>query len=232
MEMTPLFVLGFGLLLGVRHALDADHVVAVSTIVSRSRRLGQALLIGLLWGVGHTITLLAAGLALLLFRWTLPVALTLSFELAVGVLLVGLGLETIRGFRQKQVHLHRHDHGSGPHLHFHSHQADPSHAHDHAAGRPLLLGLAHGLAGSAALTLLALSTVASLWQGLLFISVFGIGSILGMMAVSLLIGLPFALTTGRLARVHQAIRLTAGLASTALGLSIVWTTGLALLGGF
>lgn len=234
LEMTPTVLLGFGLLLGVRHALDADHVVAVSTIVTRHRRLGQAALVGLLWGVGHTITLLAAGLALLLFRWTLPPALTLSFELAAGVLLVGLGLETVRGFRRKQVHLHRHDHGSAPHVHFHSHRADPSHAHGHAppsAGRPLLLGLAHGLAGSAALTLLALSTVASLWQGLLFISVFGIGSILGMMAVSLLIGLPFALTPGRLARVHQAIRLTAGLASTALGLSIVWATGLALLGG-
>lgn len=235
METTPLLVLGFGLLLGVRHALDADHVVAVSTIVSRSRHLGQALLVGLLWGVGHTLTLLAAGLAILLFRWTLPETLTLSFELAVGVLLVALGLETVRGLRRKQVHLHLHDHGDSPHLHFHSHRAGPAHAHEHAspsAVRPLLVGLVHGLAGSAALTLLALSSVASPWQGLLVISVFGVGSILGMTAVTLLIGLPVILAARRLGPAQQTIRLTAGLASLVLGLSIVWTTGLSLLSGF
>lgn len=227
-------MLGFGLLLGVRHALDADHVVAVSTIVSRSRRLGQALCVGLLWGVGHTLTLLAAGLGLLLFRWTLPAGLALGFELAVGVLLVVLGLETVWGFRRKQVHLHRHDHGSGPHLHFHSHQGGPSHAHPHAApsaARPLLVGLVHGLAGSAALTLLALSSVASPWQGLLVISVFGVGSIVGMMAVTFLIGLPVVLAARRLGPAQQAIRLAAGLASLAFGLSIVWASGVGLLGG-
>lgn len=233
--MGPLLGLGFGLLLGVRHALDPDHVVAVSTIVSRSRRLGQALLVGLLWGVGHTLTLLGAALGLLLFRWSLPASLALGFELAVGLLLVALGLETIWGFRRQQIHLHRHDHGSGPHLHFHSHRAGPSHAHAHAApsaARPLLVGFVHGLAGSAAVTLLALSSGASPWQGFFLIALFGVGSILGMLAVTLLIGLPVVLAARRLGPTQQAIRLAAGLASLVLGLSIVWTTGAGLLGGF
>ena len=219
-------------MLGVRHALDADHVVAVSTIVSRSRHLGQAAAVGLLWGVGHTLTLLAAGLSVLFFRWTFVERLTLSFELAVGVLMVGLGVETIWNYRRQQVHVHRHEHGSGPHLHFHSHRSGPSHAHDHASpspARPLLVGLVHGLAGSGALTLLALSSVTSFWQGLLFMALFGIGSIVGMMAVTLAIGLPVVLAAQRLGQAQQVIRLTAGLASLAVGLWITATVGSSLL---
>jgi ABC-type nickel/cobalt efflux system permease component RcnA len=191
--------------------------------------------IGLFWGLGHTLTLLAAGLAILSFRRVLSESLTLSFELAVGVLMVGLGLETVWSYRRKQVHVHRHEHGSGPHLHFHSHRSGPAHTHDHARpspARPLLIGLVHGLAGSGALALLALSSAPSLWQGLLFICLFGVGSILGMMAVTAAIGLPVVFAARRLGPTQQpAIRLTAGLASLAFGLWIVATVGPGLLGG-
>jgi ABC-type nickel/cobalt efflux system permease component RcnA len=215
--MSWLALVGLGFLLGLKHALDADHVVAVSTIVSRHRKLSKASLVGALWGLGHTTTLFGVGVAVLAFRLTIPERVALVFELLVGVVLIGLGLSVLWDLRRRRIHAHVHRHDGHEHWHVHSHEGSEGHEHPHDGERlglrPLLVGMVHGLAGSAALMLLVLSTVDSLWVGALYILVFGIGSIVGMLAVSTVISLPIVL----MARWQQGISAIAGLASVALG---------------
>ncbi len=220
-EITVLTALLFGFLLGVKHALDADHIVAVTAIVSRSRSLLRSALVGLSWGVGHTLTLVAAGIAVLVFKLTLPDKLSLSLEFVVGVLLVLLGVPLIWRLVASRPHVHLHQHGGKPHIHKHLHRDTPGHDHQHIR-RPLLMGMVHGLAGSGAITLLVVSTMSSVAQGLVFLLLFGIGSILGMMLFSGLIGIPFRLTAGLSLRLNLWVRGTAGLISIALGLFIMW----------
>lgn len=213
----------FGLFFGIEHAMDADHVVAVSTIVSESRSLPRSLLIGVLWGIGHTATLLVVGLIILFFRITPPPWLAVSAELLVGVILIILGIQILWKHGKRRIHAHLHRHGDEMHIHFHAHGATQAHTHEHhkpSVRRPLLVGLAHGLAGSAALMLLVLGTIQSRLIGALYIVSFGLGSIMGMLAVSALIGLPFLFTMGRFQGLHTGARALAGLASIAVGCSI------------
>ncbi len=213
-------LLGLGFLLGLEHALDADHVVAVSTIVSESRSLRRSSLIGALWGMGHTTTLLIAGGILLALRLTIPTRLAQGFELLVGVVLIVLGVRVLILARREGLHLHLHRHGpeDPPHVHLHGHREGEGHEHLHV---PFLVGLVHGLAGSAALMLLILTTVDSLAVGIVYILIFGLGSILGMFLLSTLIGLPFLLA-GRIRALQQGVRWVAGGISIVLGLTIVY----------
>ncbi len=222
-EVTILTALFFGFLLGVRHALDADHIVAITTIVSRTGSLLRSTLVGLSWGLGHTLTLFAAGFVVLVFKLTIPDKLALSMEFVVGVFLVLLGAPLIRQLFVNRPHVHAHQHGDKRHLHSHSHDDTPVHDHRHIK-RPLLMGMVHGLAGSGALTILVLGTMSSVAQGLVFLLVFGVGSILGMMLFSGLIGLPFKFTARRSQRLNLWIRGVAGLVSVALGCVIMWQT--------
>ncbi len=222
-EATVLSALFLGFLLGIKHALDADHIVAVTTMVSRSRSLLRAALVGANWGIGHTITLFAAGFAVLVFKLTIPDRMTLTMEFAVGGLLVLLGVPIIRQLVANRAHVHVHQHGDKRHLHSHLHHDTPEHDHAHIR-RPLLMGMVHGLAGSGALTLLVLSTMPSVAQGLIFLLVFGVGSILGMLLFSGLIGLPFKFTTGFSLRLNWWFQGAAGIISIALGLFIMWQT--------
>ncbi len=222
-EVTILTTMSFGFLLGVKHALDADHIVAVTTIVSRSRSLFRSALVGLSWGIGHTLTLFAVGFGVLVFKLTIPDRLVLSMEFIVGVILVLLGIPLIRQLVGR-THAHWHRHGDKHHLHSHSHDKAPDHDHRHIR-RPLLIGMVHGLAGSGALTVLLLSTMSSVGQGLFFLLLFGIGSILGMLLFSGLIGLPFRLTSGLSLRLNLWVQGVAGLISILLGLSIMWQAG-------
>ncbi len=223
-EATILTALLFGFLLGIKHALDADHIVAVTAIVSRSRSLRRAALVGLSWGTGHTITLFAAGFAVIVLKLTIPDRLALSMEFLVGVLLVLLGVPIIRQVITRKAHVHWHQHEEKSHFHSHSHQNTPAHSHQHLR-RPLLIGMVHGLAGSGALTLLVLSTMSSVAQGLVFLLVFGIGSMLGMLLFSGLIGLPFKLTAGFSRQMHTWVQGAAGIISVTLGAYIMWYTG-------
>jgi len=223
-EATILTALLFGFLLGVKHALDADHIVAVTAIVSRSRSLLRSALVGLSWGIGHTITLFAAGFAVIVLKLTIPDRLALSMEFLVGVLLVLLGVPIIRQVITRRSHVHWHQHEEKSHFHNHSHQNTPAHSHQHLR-RPLLIGMVHGLAGSGALTLLVLSTMSSVAQGLVFLLVFGIGSMLGMLFFSGLIGLPFKLTAGFSRQMHTWVQGAAGIISVTLGVYIIWHTG-------
>ncbi len=229
MPIAPrlLGLLAFGFLLGLQHALDPDHVVAVSTLVSETKSLRRSSLLGALWGLGHTTTLLLAGLVVLLLKVAIPERVALSFEFLVGILLVILGGDVVRRVWQERPHVHLHTHADGTtHIHLHSHRHGPDHHHGH---RSYMVGLVHGLAGSAALLLLVLGTVEQLSLGILFILVFGLGSILGMLVTSTAIALPFTLL-GRMARVDRSLRLAAGTISILLGVAIMveigWFEGL------
>jgi sulfite exporter TauE/SafE len=220
--MNPFPLLTVGLLLGMEHALDADHVVAVSTIVSESRSLLRSLLVGVVWGIGHTVTLLLVGLVVLFLGIAVPSWVALSAEFLVGLILILLGVQILWRYNTKRVHAHYHDHGDGMHIHFHAHEATDAHSHRHEGPRvrkPLLVGMVHGFAGSAALLVLVLSTIQSPLTGVLYILIFGLGSIVGMLAVSALIGLPFLFTLGRFQRLHGGARVLAGLLSIGIGFS-------------
>lgn len=219
-------VLGLGLVFGLKHATEADHVVAVSTIVSEHRQLRRAAMVGALWGVGHTISLVAVGLVVLTLRIAISDAVAGWLEFAVALMIIGLGVGAVlRGLRGRQsVHVHRHGHDGVEHAHIHFHEDGESHEHGatrHAVSRlgfkPLVVGAVHGLAGSAALTLLVLAQISEPWLGLLYLSIFGLGSIAGMLVMSGLIGLPFALSSTAMNRKHHALQIAAGVLSILFG---------------
>jgi len=181
-----------GALLGLRHATDADHVVAVTAIVARERSMLRAARIGALWGVGHTITLLVLGGALVAFRLAIPARVGLGLEFGVAVMLVGLGYSNLR--------------------------APPREATERSVMRPLLVGTVHGLAGSAAVALLVLTTIRETLPALAYLLVFGLGTILGMMAVTVILAAPALYAGSRIGRVQTGIRVAAGALSIAFGL--------------
>src|SRR5574341_2106457 len=218
MEAPLLTTLLVGLALGMEHALDPDHVVAVSTMVSQHRTLGRSSLVGVFWGLGHTATLTLVGLAVILLRVRIPDWLSPFTEAAVGLVLLALGASIVKGYFTEKIHAHVHRHGAEEHAHFHSHAGSEAHDHDHVAPghrTSLLVGMVHGLAGSAALMLLVLASIRTPLSGLLYILTFGIGSIVGMLGISALIGLPFSLLGRRHAEVHRKLRLAAGGTSAA-----------------
>jgi len=228
MESTVAAALGLGFVLGLRHALDPDHLVAVSTIVSEHKSLVRSSLVGTFWGLGHSASLLGVGLVIILLRVSIPETVLPWMEAPVALMLIVLGVSATRralGERGVQVHTHVHEHGDQPHAHVHVHVGD-EHNHMHRmfklGRRPFAVGLVHGFAGSAALTLLVLAQIPSVALGLVYMAVFGIGSIGGMLIMSALMSLPFVLTARRFEAINSGIRLCAGLFSLAFGLMIVW----------
>ena len=230
METSLYAAFGLGLILGVKHALDADHVIAVSTIVSEHQSLKWASLIGAFWGLGHTATLLAVGLAVILLRLTIPVRVALGLEFLVALMLIFLGVSILwRSLKADKLHLHPHEHNPRSHAHFHVHgnpQEDHAHAHPFGSMRkPFIIGMVHGLAGSAALMLVVLSTIPSAIAGLAYIAIFGLGSVGGMLVLSSVIGLPFILTARRFTLLNRWIKVVAGTASVGFGLILGWEIG-------
>jgi len=217
-SLLSLLMLGF--VLGLEHALDADHVAAVSAIASETKSVKKSSILGIFWGLGHTTTLFIAGIIVLIFKIVIPKNLALSFELLVGIMLIALGLGVLWKAAKSKIHLHIHEHDGAGHVHFHSHALSESHSHSHAH-KSFIVGAVHGLAGSAALMLLVLSTADSLFSGLLYILVFGLGSIIAMLTISTIIGLPFRLTSN-FGKINGAIKLIAGFASIILGVSIIY----------
>jgi hypothetical protein len=252
--MDLLAVTGVGFLLGIRHATDPDHVIAVTTIVSRQRSIRHAGLIGALWGLGHTITIFFVGTAIILFNLVIPPRIGLAMELAVGLMLILLGVLNLTGVTQwvtkrftpvhshgGVVHSHTHTHEEGPHEHIHGHNPEvhihlddkPKGAFQNAlqrlglyqALRPLAVGLVHGLAGSAAVALLVLTTIRDPRWAIAYLLVFGIGTIAGMMLITMVIGAPFAYTGKRFAPFNRGLGLVSGLVSVAFGLFITFQIG-------
>jgi ABC-type nickel/cobalt efflux system permease component RcnA len=252
-----LSIIALGFFLGMRHATDPDHVVAVSTIVSRHRSMKHAAVIGGLWGVGHTLTILLVGGGIILFGWVIPPRIGLSMEFSVGLMLILLGVLNLTGFLQwvtdniappQDGHghagtLHSHAHSHGDYVHTHPHKHDPeAHPHDptrtpvswfdrhfgrlglYHAVRPLVVGLVHGLAGSAAVALLVLATIRNPKWAAAYLLLFGVGTIAGMMLITGVMGAPFAYAKSR-SRLSNGLRIASGLISFGFGLFIVYQIG-------
>ena len=222
-QLSTFSVLVIGFVLGLQHATEADHLAAVSTIVSEKKNLFTASLVGGLWGIGHTISLFAVGLLVILLKFQISESVEAKLEACVGAMLVLLGLNALRKlFRASKVHVHSHEHDGHKHVHIHTHGKDSERSHHRLSPRSIVIGMVHGLAGSAALMLLVVPTISSPAIALLYIIIFGIGSIGGMMAMSFLIGLPFHFTAGRFDVLNRGIRMIAGIFSLGLGLSIIY----------
>ncbi len=226
--MTSLLFLGF--LIGMRHALDADHLAAVATIASQQQSIKSTIRHGAAWGLGHTITLFLFGSLVILMDTVIPQQLAAFLEMAVGVMLIALGIDVIRRVIRQRIHYHVHRHGDNQaHFHAHSHSGEGKHAssaHQHSHDsrfplRTLFIGLMHGMAGSAALILLTMETIDSVWYGIVYILLFGIGSMLGMALLSFVIAIPLRASASGLTWMHNGLQLSIGIFTTGLGLIIV-----------
>ncbi|HFD80435.1 MAG TPA: urease accessory protein [Gammaproteobacteria bacterium] len=226
-------LLSLGFLLGMRHALETDHVAAVASLATRSASVRETIRQGAVWGLGHTLTLFAFGSVVLLMDTVMPQRLAQGLELAVGVMLVGLGIDVLRRVIRERIHFHVHRHDDGVrHFHAHSHAGERGHPelhhHQHVRGFPLralFVGLMHGMAGSAALILLTLQTVQSPLTGLLYIALFGIGSIAGMAALSAIIAVPLRYSARGLTWLHNGLQLGIGAMTLAIGALVVYRIG-------
>ena len=227
------FVLGF--LLGLKHATDADHVVAVSTIVNESRNPWQGLWIGGSWGLGHSTPLILLGIVILIFKGMVMnryAELAPILEFGVGIMLVLLGVQVFWNLKHGRLHQHRHTHDDGPHVHIHAThhptanpEVESRHSYFHF-GKPAFrlksytIGAVHGLAGTAAVMLLLLPTLSSFWVGIGYLILFGIGTMMSMAAITLLLGIPFALSRSY-NRINNLIAYGAGCISIVFGIALM-----------
>ena len=256
MTTTLLSILALGFVLGIRHATDPDHVVVVTTIVTGQRSVKGAALIGAVWGLGHTLTILLVGSGIIIFKWVIPPRVGLGMELSVAIMLIVLGLANLAGTvrwlrgrrllsgRSARIHSHVHRHGDYVHTHPHGH--DPE-AHPHAEHatpiarldgwlgatgggpyrlvRPLVVGIVHGLAGSAAVALLVLAAIQTPMASVLYLLIFGLGTIAGMILITAAIGVPFALGRTDMDRLQRGLRVASGLISVAFGIAVAYQVG-------
>jgi ABC-type nickel/cobalt efflux system permease component RcnA len=240
-------LLSLGLIFGLKHATEVDHVVAISTIVSQNRGLLPSAIVGALWGAGHTAALLVMGGVVLGLRVAIPEGLSNWLEFGVALMILGLGFSALwRALRRgSEIHVHQHSHDGTAHVHVHFHEVTTRHdqepdvseqpvthaRHDHGVSvigiKPVIIGKIHGLAGSGALTLLVLTQIKSAWLGLIYLAIFGVGSIAGMLLMSTLIGLPFALNSRHLTGIHRRMQTAVAALSIAFGLWYAYDTGVA-----
>ena len=236
-SVNLLAVLTIGLVFGLKHATEVDHVVAISTIVSRHKNVFRSALVGALWGAGHTASLLIVGVIVLSLRVAIPERVSGWLEFGVALMIIALGVSALwRAARtNSEVHVHQHSHDGLSHTHVHFHEHQNKHipslktAHSHAVSRigwkPVLVGMMHGLAGSGALTLLVLTQIGSSLIGFLYMATFGLGSIVGMLLMSGLIGLPFAFSSGKLTHLHQGLQTLAAVLSICFGVWYAFRAG-------
>ena len=223
-----LSVLGLGFVLGLKHALDADHLVAVSTIVSERKGFWSSSIVGALWGLGHTASLLIVGLIMIAFHFQIPEKMAMGMEFSVALMLIILGVNVLWKIRKGATfHVHTHDHDHHLHIHPHLHEGAPLHQHEHhkVGKKPFFVGMVHGMAGSAALMLVVLAAISSRTLALMYIAIFGIGSVGGMFLMSALIGLPFSFTAKH-DRLNRIVRTSAGIISVCFGLFYAWQIGI------
>ena len=257
--MPALFaIVLLGFFLGMRHATDPDHVIAVTTIVSRERSMLYAALIGALWGLGHTVTIFAVGSAIILFNLTIPPRLGLSMELSVGLMLILLGVMNLTGLMRRAIEwITIRGRGPAAHSHvilgrtiIHSHDdddnahadcsAESKFAHSQAPqwcpqwlktlgpfhfARPLTVGIVHGLAGSAAVALLVMTTIHRPSWAIGYLLIFGLGTIAGMMLITGAIAFPFAYTMKRFVQLNRGLAIASGMLSVGFGFFLCYQIG-------
>jgi high-affinity nickel-transport protein len=247
-----LSILAVGFFLGMRHATDPDHVIAVTTIVSNQRNSMRAALIGGFWGIGHTLTIFLVGAGIILFNLVIPVRVGLGMELSVAVMLIVLGLINVAGFLRSMpsgsicdhegelvIHSHPHSHGGYIHSHSHAHQLE-GHPHqpdptplawaDRVFGRiglyqylrPFVVGVVHGLAGSAAVALLVLTTIRNVHWAIAYLLIFGVGTIAGMMLITMSIASTFKLLGKGRQKFFRRLALASGVLSIGFGLLVAY----------
>jgi sulfite exporter TauE/SafE len=226
MEGMVATIAGVGFVLGLRHALDPDHVVAVTTLASQRAGWRRTSLVGGFWGLGHALSLGFVGGIILLLRLSVPAAVSAGLEALVGVMLVVLGTLALRRARRTRLHAHPHEHDGATHVHLHAHAPRETAVHQHphplkGGLRPFLVGLVHGLAGSAGLALLALSAASTLTAGLVYLVIFGLGSIAGMLLLSALMSVPLGYVESRFTALHRGVQVAAGTASVGFGLYLL-----------
>ncbi|MCU1298856.1 MAG: Nickel/cobalt efflux system [Acidobacteriaceae bacterium] len=250
-----LSIIAVGFFLGMRHATDPDHVIAVTTIVTNQRKVSRAALIGAFWGIGHTLTIFLVGAGIILFNLVIPARIGLSMELSVGVMLIVLGLVNIAGFLRSMpaaaIHteggeaiIHSHPHSHGDYVHNHPHNHDPE-AHPHSPDRtplawldrifgrvalyqyvrPLVVGIVHGLAGSAAVALLVLTTIRNPRWAIFYLLIFGIGTIGGMMLITMSLASAFRFVGGKQGQFSRILAMASGLLSLAFGIFVTYQMG-------
>src|ERR1041385_322119 len=236
-SLSAVTVLIIGFTLGLKHATEVDHVVAISTMVSQHKNVFRSAIVGALWGAGHTASLLVVGAIALLLRVAIPERMSGWLEFGVALMIIGLGISALwRALRKgTQIHVHEHSHDGLKHKHIHFHEHEKKHEpsstsrHSHTVSRvgikPLLIGTMHGLAGSGALTLLVLTQINSSLIGFLYLAIFGLGSIVGMVLMSGLLGLPFALTSRNLDQIHRQLQTVAAALSICFGIWYAYHTG-------
>ena len=213
----------------MRHALEADHVAAIASLTSQKQSLAETIKQGAAWGIGHTLTLFIFGSIVIFMDTLMPATMVKKLELAVAIMLILLGADVLRRVIQSKLHFHAHQHqNEAPHFHAHSHQGQQlsehhklKHNHHHVKNFPtraLMVGLMHGMAGSAAVILLTLDVGTSPLQGMLYILLFGIGSIIGMALLSVVITLPLRLFAKQLTWAHNTFQVMIGLLTISLGI--------------
>jgi high-affinity nickel-transport protein len=240
-----LSILAVGFFLGMRHATDPDHVIAVTTIVSNQRSGMRAALIGAFWGLGHTLTIFVVGVGIILFNLVIPVRLGLGMEFSVAVMLMILGVWNVAGFlrsmpadlihthdSERVVHTHTHSHGDFTHTHAHSHAPDEVTRAwtDRVFGtstmyqylRPFVIGLVHGLAGSAAVALLVLATIRNVHWAIAYLLIFGVGTIAGMMLITMSLASAFRMVVKSRQKFARQLALASGLLSLGFGLFVAY----------
>ena len=252
---SGLAILTIGFFLGMRHATDPDHVIAVSTIVSRERSIPKAALIGILWGCGHTLTIVIVGAAIILFGKAIPPLAGLTMDFSVGLMLILLGVLNLTGAlnwisekfspahpRVAEEHAHLHQHQGHMHFHWHSHAPDENHHADSLEPpkllarplarlglfhmlRPLLVGIVHGLAGSAAVALLVLSTIREAKWAILYLLIFGLGTIAGMMLITAALAFPFSFAGNKFVWLNRSFVTGSGLLSLGFGIFVCYQIG-------
>jgi len=223
--LTSLFL---GLLLGISHALDADHMVAVGTLAAETESLRRSSVLGVFWGIGHTTTLALIGGVILGMKWQISPSLATSMEVAVAAMIVCLGVLLLwRATQPLLLHAHTHSHDERIHTHIHVHVKDQDRHHHHhlwnSCRKALCVGVVHGLAGSAALTLTVMSSMPSTALGFMYILLFGAGTIVGMFVMSTVISVPFYLLAQRATVWHWRLKICAGVFAVTFGSTLAWS---------
>lgn len=241
--MGSILLLGF--LIGLKHAVEADHIAAVTSLTTRSKGPGPAAGVAMAWGIGHTVTLLFVGMLVITLGVVLSEQIALYLELTVGVMLCWLGYDVLKRLIKERIHFHFHNHtytqhGSIRHFHAHSHsyrEAHPKSGHDHnhlhysaitnksIRKRAFLIGLVHGMAGSSALILLTLGQINSPGKAILYITLFGLGTMFGMTLLSLVISYPLKIMANSLTWLHNTFSALAGFATIGLGAWLIYKIG-------